>query len=145
MILQRVSLITIGAWNLPLLRSFYKGLGWTETDWSSDNYSVFNTVGGMLSIWSIEEMIKDIDLPKPESPNFFRGITLSINTDSPEQVDEIINSARQAGAIIIQEPHNALWGGRSGGFLDPENNYWEVAFNPNSKFDERGTMIEMNG
>lgn len=145
MILQRVSLITIGAWNLPLLRSFYKGLGWTETDWSSDNYSVFKTAGGMLSIWSIEEMTKDIDIQKPESPNYFRGVTLSINTDYPEQVDEIIELAREAGAKIIHEPTSAFWGGRSAGFFDPENNYWEVAFNPNSIFDERGTMIEMNG
>lgn len=145
MILQRVSLITIGAWDLALLRSFYKGLGWTETDWSSDNYSVFKTAGGMLSIWSIHEMTKDIRLPIPETPNYFRGITLSINTDYREQVDEIINAAQKAGAKIIHEPNDAFWGGRSAGFLDPENNYWEVAFNPNSKFDERGTMIEMNG
>lgn len=145
MMLQRVSLITIGAWDLPLLRSFYKQLGWTETDWSSDNYAVFKTAGGMLSIWSIEEMIKDIQLPRPEGPNYFRGITLSINTDNPEQVDDIIKSARTVGAKIIHEPTDAFWGGRSGGFLDPENNYWEVAYNPNSKFDERGTMIEMNG
>ena len=111
MILQRVSLITIGAWNLPVLRSFYKGLGWTETDWSSDNYSVFKTAGGMFSIWSIEEMTKDINLPKPENPNYFRGVTLSINTDYREQVDEIINLAQGAGARIIHEPNDAFWGG----------------------------------
>jgi uncharacterized protein len=145
MILQRVSLITIGAWDLPLLRNFYKGLGWIETDWSSDNYSVFKTAGGMLSIWSIEEMTKNIDLPKLESPNFFKGVTLSINTDHAEQVDEIIQSAREAGADVIHDPKAAFWGGRFAGFLDPENNYWEVAFNPNSIFDERGAMIEMNG
>ena len=29
--------------------------------------------------------------------------------------------------------------------LRSRNNYWEVAYNRNSKFDERGTMIEMNG
>ena len=28
MVLQRISLITIGAFNLPILRSFYKSLGW---------------------------------------------------------------------------------------------------------------------
>jgi len=26
-------------------------------------------------------------------------------------------------------------------FADPENNYWEVAWNPNSVFDERGAML----
>lgn len=145
MIPARVSLITIGAWNLPLLRSFYKGLGWTETDWSSDSYSVFKTAGGMLSIWPIDEMTQGIHLPKPETPNYFRGVTLSINTDDREQVDEIIVQAQQAGARVVHEPNDASWGGRTAGFLDPENNYWEVAFNPNSIFDERGAMIDMNG
>ncbi|WEK53464.1 MAG: glyoxalase [Candidatus Cohnella colombiensis] len=145
MTLQRISLVTIGTWNLPLLRSFYKRLGWTETEWSTDSYCVFKTAGGMLSIWPMEEMTQGIDLPKPEGPNYFRGVTLSLNTDVPEQVDEIIEHARDAGARIIHEPNEAFWGGRTGGFLDPENNYWEVAFNPKSVFDERGAMIEMNG
>lgn len=39
MIPQRVSLITIGAFNLPVLRAFYKNLGWDETEISSDNYA----------------------------------------------------------------------------------------------------------
>ncbi|PWV94506.1 hypothetical protein DFQ01_13071 [Paenibacillus cellulosilyticus] len=145
MIPQRVSLVTIGAWNLPELRSFYLRLGWTETEWSNDEYCVFLTAGGMLSIWPIEEMMKGIDLPKPAGPQYFRGVTLSINTDYAEQVDKVIELARQAGAVIVHEPNNAFWGGRTGGFLDPENNYWEVAFNPKSEFDERGAMIAMNG
>ena len=41
MVLQRISLITIGAFNLPILRSFYKSLGWEETETSSDNYAAF--------------------------------------------------------------------------------------------------------
>ncbi|MFD1739032.1 hypothetical protein ACFSCX_21215 [Bacillus salitolerans] len=41
MVPERVSLITIGAWDLPMLRSYYKRLGWSETDWSSDHYAFF--------------------------------------------------------------------------------------------------------
>lgn len=145
MIPQRVSLITIGAWDLPKLRTFYRQLGWSETDWSSDNYSVFQTAGGMLSIWSIHEMTKDINLPTYDSPNYFRGVTLSINVNDPKQVDEVMENAKCAGAKVINEANDAFWGGRSGAFLDPENNFWEVAHNPNSVFDEQGAMIEMNG
>lgn len=145
MIPQRVSLITIGAWDLPLLRSFYKNLGWSETNWSSDNYAVFKTAGGMLSIWSIHEMTKEITIPTLETPNYFRGVTLSVNVDVPKQVDAVIENAKEAGAKIISEANDAFWGGRSGAFMDPENNFWEVAYNPNSVFDERGAMIEMNG
>ncbi|WP_253944814.1 VOC family protein [Paenibacillus sp. NEAU-GSW1] len=128
-----------------MLRTFYKNMGWTETDWSSDNYSVFKTAGGMLSIWSIHEMTKDVTIPVSDTPDYFRGVTLSINVDAPSQVDEVIEKAKEAGAKILTDAHDAFWGGRSGSFFDPENNYWEIAYNPNSVFDERGAMIEMNG
>lgn len=99
----------------------------------------------MLSIWSIYEMIKDVTIPVSDTPDYFRGITLSINVDAPSQVDEVIEKAKEAGAKILTAAHDAFWGGRSGSFFDPENNYWEIAYNPNSVFDERGAMIEMNG
>jgi hypothetical protein len=50
MVSQRVSLITIGAKELPKLRSFYQKLGWEETEISSDNYCVFKTSGVLLSL-----------------------------------------------------------------------------------------------
>ena len=142
---QRLSLVTVGAWDVPLLRAFYKRLGWTETDWSSDNYAVFSNAGSMLSIWSITELSKDTELPVAGNAGFFRGVTLAINVDEREQVDEVLSAAESAGAKIARPAADRFWGGRSGSFLDPENNTWEVAFNPNVRFDERGAMIEMNG
>jgi hypothetical protein len=50
MVMQRISLITIGALNLPILRSFYRSLGWEESEISSDRYAVFKTVGVILSL-----------------------------------------------------------------------------------------------
>ncbi len=61
MIPQRLSLVTKGAWDVPLLRAFHKRLGWTETDWSSDDHAVFSNAGSMLSIWSVAELSKDSD------------------------------------------------------------------------------------
>lgn len=144
MILQRVSLVTIGAWNVPLLRAFYQNLGWSEAKESTDDYAIFKTVGTILSIWSIDELSKGINLEKPNNPDYFRGVTLSINTDRPEQVDYIIEQVRHTNAKIVHEPSDAFWGGRTAGFLDPENNYWEVAYNPHSVFDEKGAMISMH-
>lgn len=61
--------------------------------------------------------------------------------DAPEQVDAVTEVVREAGGRIIREPSEAFWGGRTSYFLDPENNAWEVAWNPTSVFDERGAMI----
>lgn len=145
MIPQRVSLITIGSWDIAKLRQFYQLLGWEETEFSSDEYAVFKTAGGMLSIWSIEQLGEDVSLLKHDSPGYFRGVTLSINVDAAEQVDEVAMLVENAGGKIVKAPENAFWGGRIFLFLDPENNLWEVAHNPGSVFDERGAMIDMKG
>jgi uncharacterized glyoxalase superfamily protein PhnB len=138
---QRVSLITVGAINLPVLRSFYKRLGWEETDISSDNYAVFKTAGVLLSLFPSEELAKDagVEIFKPKEG--FHGVTFAINVDSREQVDSTIDLIRDAGATILREPSDAFWGGRSSYFADPENNLWEVAWNPAALFDERGAML----
>jgi predicted enzyme related to lactoylglutathione lyase len=48
---------------------------------------------------------------------------------------------RAAGGSIVKEPIDAVWGGRSAYFADPEGNLWEVAWMPGSSFDERGGLI----
>jgi predicted lactoylglutathione lyase len=141
MVPQRVSLITIGSMNLPLLRSFYKRLGWEETNISSDNYAVFKTAGVLLSLFPIEELAKDAGIDISRSTDCFRGVTFAINVDKQEQVDSTIEMVRNTGAKILREPSDAFWGGRTAYFSDPENNLWEVAWNPTAVFDERGAMI----
>lgn len=139
--MQRVSLITIGAYNVPDLRSFYKRLGWKETEISSDNYAVFKTAGVLLSIFPITELAKDAGVEFAQKPETYHGVTFAINVDNPSQVDTTIEEIRNAGGRILREPSDAFWGGRTAYFADPENNLWEVAWNPSSVFDERGAMI----
>lgn len=141
MIPQRVSLITIGAINLPKLRQFYQSLGWQETEMSSDNYCAFKTAGVILSIFPLEELEKDSGVKISRSPDTYQGVTLAINVDEPNQVDSTIERIRSLGGKILREPSDAFWGGRTAYFADPENNLWEVAWNPSSIFDERGAMI----
>jgi uncharacterized protein len=141
MIPARVSLITIGARDLPALRAFYQRLGWAESDFSSDSYAVFKTAGVHLSLFPMEELIKDSGLKSVEEVSGFKGITLAINVEQPEQVDSLITEVRKVGGRITREPSEAFWGGRTAYFLDPEDNAWEVAWIPSAVFDERGAMI----
>ncbi|ARI77752.1 VOC family protein [Halobacillus mangrovi] len=141
MIPQRVSLITLGAHELPKLRSFYQKLGWEETDISSDNYAVFKTAGVMLTLFPFEELEKDAGVKLRHSTSEYYPVTLAINVNSKQEVDEVIEQVRGLGAEILREPSDAFWGGRTSYFADPENNLWEVAWNPDSTFDERGTML----
>jgi len=141
MVPERVSLITIGARSLPELRKFYQRLGWTETEFSSDDYCVFNTAGVLLTLFPIEELAKDAGIDPSKVLTGFKGIALAINVDKIEQVDLMTEEIRNAGGKIVREPSDAFWGGRTSYFLDPEDNAWEVAWNPSSVFDERGAMI----
>ncbi|WP_226527037.1 VOC family protein [Metabacillus niabensis] len=141
MVMQRVSLLTIGAYHLPDLRSFYQKLGWEETEFSSDTYAAFKTAGVILTLFPIKELAKDAGIDISQSKEGYRGVTFAINLDTPEQVDATIEEVRRIGARILREPSDAFWGGRTAYFADPENNLWEVAWNPSAEFDERGAMI----
>ncbi|WP_411954291.1 VOC family protein [Alkalibacillus sp. S2W] len=144
MVLQRISLVTIGCHELPLLRQFYQDMGWEETDHGYQDFATFKTAGVMLSLFSVEELAKESGLEvSPLSPNVFKGITFSINVDEPHQVDAIIEQVKQAGGRVLKEPSGVFWGGYSASFTDPEYNFWEVAYNPDSTFDERGAMLTL--
>jgi uncharacterized protein len=143
MVPQRVSLLTLGARNLPALRAFYKRLGWDETARSSDDYAVFTTAGVLLSLFPLEELAKDVGLPilAAQERAGFHGVTFAINVDTPEQVDTVMAHVAEAGGQVLRQPSQAFWGGRIAYFADPEFNLWEVAWNPSSVFDERGALI----
>lgn len=141
MVTQRVSLITLGAFDLPKLRAFYKSLGWAEAEFSSDKYASFKTAGVMLTLFPIEELAKDAGVQFTKGVDTFRNVTFAINLDRIEEVDTTIEKIRALGGKILREPSTAEWGGRTSYFADPENNLWEVAWNPDSVFDERGAMI----
>jgi catechol 2,3-dioxygenase-like lactoylglutathione lyase family enzyme len=138
---QRVSLVTLGALDLPRLRRFYRTLGWTETPSSDDNYCVFTTAGVLLSLFPLHELAKDAGLAIPDELPAFRGVTLAVNVEKPEEVDAAIATAEAAGAKILRRPSDAFWGGRTAYFADPEQHLWEVAWNPTAVFDERGAML----
>lgn len=142
MVLQRVSLITIGCFNLPTLRKFYNDLGWEETHHGYEDYAVFKTAGVMLSLYSAEKLAEEsgLEIPQSKSNNIFKGVTFAINVDQPNQVDEIMEQVKNLNGKILSEPKDE-WGMRSASFADPENNVWEVAYNPDSTFDERGAML----
>jgi predicted lactoylglutathione lyase len=141
MVPERISLITIGAYHLPELREFYRKLGWTETETSSDGLAVFRTAGVLLSLYPMEELLKDSGMEPAQASHSFKGVTFAINTDTREQVDSVIREVKEIGGRVTREPFDAFWGGRVAYFFDPEYNAWEVAWNPTAVFDDRGAMI----
>ena len=60
----------------------------------------------------------------------FRGVTLAINVEAPDEVDAALAAAAEAGGIVVKPGHRAEWGGYTGYFADPDGHLWEVAHNP---------------
>jgi uncharacterized protein len=124
---QRVSVITLGVADLARARSFYEALGW-ETGAAPDDDVVFFQAGEMiLGLWDRSRLAEDSCVD--DSPGW-GGVTLALNLGSPEEVDEITEQARAAGAKIGREPAETFWGGYSAVFIDADGHPWEVAHNP---------------
>lgn len=122
------------------LRAFYRGLGRREKANSSDGFASFFTSGAILAIFPFAELAADGHVPPSDVGTAFRGVTLAINVERADLVDETIESLREAGARITKEPEDAVWAGRSAYFADPEDNLWEVVWAP-SAYDADGKFV----
>jgi predicted lactoylglutathione lyase len=134
---QRLSLITLGVGDLARARAFYEALGWHSNAGAEDDVVFFQAGGMIVALWDRARLAEDSGVE--DSPGW-GGITLAYNTRSPEEVDEVIEQARAAGAEIPREPGETFWGGYSGAFVDPEGHPWEVAHNPRWTIADDGSV-----
>ncbi|MFG2054361.1 VOC family protein [Micromonospora sp. NPDC048930] len=136
----RVSVVTLGARDLPALRAFYRALGWPELPSSGDGWCAFLLGGVLLALYPVEDLTAEAapDLGVPTGN--WSGVTLACNVDSRGEVDRAFAAAVEAGAAVVAEPTDRPWGGRSGYFADPEGNRWEIAWAGSAVFDERGAL-----
>ena len=123
------NVITLGVRDLEAQRAFYRRLGWQPT-FEADDYAAFELRGAVLALFPVEKLAADggADADRPGS-----GIRFSIGvmTESPDDVDAIIDRVPAAGGRVTKEPVAAeYFEGRSAYFADPEGNYWEVAWAP---------------
>jgi catechol 2,3-dioxygenase-like lactoylglutathione lyase family enzyme len=134
----RLSIATLAVRDLPTLRAFYERLGWV-CRYTDDTFAAFNTGGAYFTLYDRDHLQSESGITLPEGAN--AGFSLAVNVDAIADVDAAIAAARDAGATITAEPRTMDWGGRSGYFTDPEGNLWEVAWMPDSTFDERGALV----
>ncbi|MBC7879415.1 MAG: VOC family protein [Anaerolineales bacterium] len=135
---QHLHIITLGVRDFEKSKKFYaETLGWKPSG-AQDDIAFFQAGGVVLAIYPREKLAEDA-LVSPEGSGF-SGITLAQNVGSESEVDEIIKDLKSKGVKIIKEPQKVFWGGYSSYFADPDDYYWEVAYNPFSVFDEQGNL-----
>jgi len=142
--MNRISIIALGVRDMKRSVRFYReGLGF-ETKETDDSPKVifFNTFGTKFELYPLELLAQDISEGNPPAiSQGFSGITLAYNVKSEQEVHDIIELARKAGATIAKEPQKVFWGGYHAYFTDPDGYYWEVAYNPYIAFDENDMLI----
>jgi catechol 2,3-dioxygenase-like lactoylglutathione lyase family enzyme len=140
----RLSVITLGARDLPRLREFYRGLGFVSTVEADDGFTAFLTGGVVFSLYPIESLarLSGTEVP-PEG--IWSGTTLAINVDNRGDVDGAFAAALAAGATSAAAPADMDFGGRSAVFADPEGNRWEIAWVSGIEFDARGAVTRFGG
>jgi len=127
---QRVSFVTLAVRDVARARSFYvDGLGWEpELDVPGEVLMLMAGERLVLSLW--DRAAFEVELGAPVLVgNGVVPMTLSHNVPTPDDVREVIDLARAAGAEVV-DPVERDWGGFSGYFADPDGFRWEVAWNP---------------
>ena len=137
----RITVITVGVDDLERSLRFYRdGLGLPTqgivgTEFEHGAVAFFDLQAGLkLAIWPRKSISHDSGIPEsPASPTEF---TLGHNVSSREEVDAVMEQARNAGATIVEEAQDTFWGGYAGYFQDPDGHLWEIAWNPQLPIEE---------
>lgn len=126
---QTLTLLTIGVHDFPAMKKWYKEkFGWTPFQ-ENESIVFFKLSGGTaLSLFPAGELADDVGVA--QDGNGFKRFTLAINFHSEQDVDQAADELRKKGVRIVREPERVFWGGYRGYIADPEDNYWELAYNP---------------
>lgn len=131
----RISLITICVDDLEKSLRFYRdGLGLkTEgivgKEFEYGAVAFFDLQAGLkLAIWPRKSLSKDSGLPlgTPSALEF----SIGHNVSSRVEVNQVMEQAKKAGAVIVKPAQETFWGGYAGYFQDPNGHLWEIAWNP---------------
>ena len=131
----RIGLITLACRDVERMTRFFRDLGWPETPESDEHHRTFQCTNGCVIALFAATNYEPHFGPVADG---FRGVVLSVNVESFDEVRQIHDSLAEVdGAEILDEPAEAFLGG---GFSwrDPEGNLWDVAWAKGTTFDDRG-------
>lgn len=127
---QRVTIIGLGVNDLKVATAFYQNaFGWEKADSSNDNITFMKLNSGvLLSLYPKEKLAEDAGVSHEGTG--FKSFTLAHNLRSKAAVDQTIADLESKGVKIVKRPEEVFWGGYSSYVADPDDNLWEIAYNP---------------
>jgi predicted lactoylglutathione lyase len=139
---QSISLITLGVTDYERARTFYAGLGWSPA-LEIEETAFLQANGVVLVLWDRAKLAADTGVDDDGAS--WSGIALAHNVETREDVDRLVEQARDAGATVTREPSETFYGGYAGVFRDPDGHAWEIACNPGFPLAPDGSVLLPTG
>ena len=138
----RISIITLGVRDMERSYRFYHdSLGFPAVNKPEDGIVFFQTAGTRRAIYPLDSLAEDVSPGIDSERAGFPGMTLAHNTHTKDEVEIVLELAKDAGGLIVKSAQDADWGGYHGYFTDPDGYYWEVAWAAFWEFNEDGSLV----
>ena len=131
-----ITVLTLGVDDLQRSVSFYRdGLGFATKGIVGEGSDIgavafFDLQPGLkLALWPRRSLAIDAGLA-PRGGKSPLEFSIGHNVLSDQEVDAVMEQARNAGATIAKEARATFYGGYAGYFQDPDGHLWEVVYNP---------------
>ena len=139
----RISIVTLGVADVARATDFYESLGWRRSPASGATITFFGLQGPVFALFGRKELADDAGVAA--DGDGFRAVTLALNCDSRDEVDEVFATWVDAGGEPVKPPEPVVWGGYSGYVADLDGHLWEIAHNPFSPNDGDGRVQLSHG
>ena len=137
---QRLSFITLGVNDFQGMKRYYTDVfGWNIMN-SQEGIAFFRLNGFIFGLYPADELAEDAGVVNDGKG--FKRSSLAINFTSKEEVDAVFAELTSKGAQAIKQPESVFWGGYRGYIADPEDNLWEIAWNPFLVMDADGNVTD---
>lgn len=121
----QVTTIMLAVEDMERSKKFYVALG-AKLGQDFPNFASFELDGGSaLGIYPTAHAAKDAGV-SPEGSGF-RGVSFHHIVATPEEVDDVITTALDAGGAIVKPAAAAGWGGYFAYLADPDGHLWKIA------------------
>ena len=90
----RLSIVTLGARDMGVLRSFYRALGWPELSSGDDSWTGFHLGGVLLALFPLSDLTAEA-APGTDDPNEWSGVTLACTVSTRDEVHTAFTAAER--------------------------------------------------
>ena len=131
----RIKVLTLGVSDLEQSLAFYRdGLGLPTEGIIGQEFEhgsvVFLNMNNdlILALYPSDYLSEDASIEATQQR--LGAVSIGHVVNSREEVDQVMEQAVQAGAVVTDAARDRFWGGYSGYFHDPDGHLWEIAWNP---------------